>query len=222
LPDSFYRLYADNYKSLTMKTEVCFEIFHCKLSEYDFCSLLKEKIMKKTQVYNLDEFDSNLSRENWTTKMDYMILLKFYNDSFVFIKEVEFQFRKLRNKTMDVEPFYEAFLSAIKEFKYSKEDVDNLFFKYFHLENEKISLESFFNFYDKFKYTYKIRTNTFLKIFLDKLDQIYGLLEKEIKAYYDMADIKQVGMIFMKEFEFMMNHLLNGNENIWKIGDYFK
>jgi len=37
-----------------------------------------------------------------------------------------------------------------------------------------------------------------------------------------MADIKKIGLIFLKDFEFMMKELLKGNDNIWKVVDYYK
>jgi len=222
LPESFYKLFADDYKELTIKSEVCFEILYQKLNEYEFVYQLKESIMKRTKIYDNGKLSQTLSDEDWETKLEYLILTKFYNDSYVFIKDLEFQYTKLKKKSMDIEHFYDSFKSSNEEQNLTNDQIAEILNKYFDLERDFIQLESFFNFFNNHKLTFKIKIDSFLKIFLARLEYIIDLLEKEINVYYEMADIKKIGLIFLKDFEFMMKELLKGNDNIWKVVDYYK
>ena len=51
LPISFFRMFEDNYKSYTIKTNECYEIYYCCLHNYKLIYNLKYDILKKTKVY---------------------------------------------------------------------------------------------------------------------------------------------------------------------------
>lgn len=217
LPISFYKLFVDDYNTYLMNAELCFEIYHNKFPSYDLMKENKDTLIKFTKVFEGDE-EIKLKVKN---KLDYFLLSRFYNKSYVIINDMFISFKANKDVDISMEEIAEHFENANKEFKFSRKDTILLFENCFKVKNNKIRMENFFEFFVN-KYSFKIKIIDFLETTVNRLLIMYQLIEKRVTKVYDIYDIRKQGIIQIKEFEEILPKLITNLDSKWQVNDFFK
>lgn len=220
IPVSYFKLFDEDYNTYLMNIELCFEIYHTRYPHFNLTQDNKTSILKHSQVVDSQTSLTKIIRDD--KKLDYFLLNRFYNKSYILIGDLLNEYKNKRVIKKDITKIVEQFQNVNKEFKCSYEAVYEILTRNFNVEDEDIDLDTFFDFFAKNKYGFKIRVFDFLEISLNNLVLVFSLLEKKIGRMYDDVDSKKIGLIGNKEFEELLSKILVGIETKWKISDYFK
>ncbi len=203
-----------------MNSELCFEIYYTRYQHLNLVNDNKNSIMKSSQVVDAQTSLTKIVRDD--KKLDYFLLNRFYNKSYILIGDLLNEYKSKGVIQKDIKKIVEQFQNVNKEFKCSYDTVYDILRRNFTLEEELINLDTFFDFFAKHKYGFKIRIFDFLEASLNNLVFVFTVLEKKIGRMYDSVDSKKIGLIAYKEFEELLTRMLTGVDTKWKISDYFK
>lgn len=223
---SFFKLFDsfenyDSYKNNSpfMSTDLCFEIYSQKLNNYNFQIETKDKIFKMTYV---SDINNKYIKLNEIRKFDYFTLTRFYNKADIFIGDLFKNYKENKKITEKLEIFVDPFSIINRDFFLNKHQVQNIFSRCFKIQNDSINLDEFFLFFTK-KYYFMIRISDFIEICYNNATDVLNAVEKKIEKLFFEYDLKKNGMMYFKDFESLMNKILDfkTNDNKWKINDYF-
>jgi hypothetical protein len=221
LPISFYKLFEEDESTYLMNLDACFTMYKNKFPNFKLSIEAFDRIIRVAEIYDINNNNIMSGESNYEGVKDKFLLNNFYNKNVGLIEGMLNDFKQVLKTEVDALEIANLFMIANIEFEFNLIYVLDIFKLNFVVKDEKIDLQSFFDFFLK-KYFFKIKVSDFLNISADRLINIYISLDKIITAIWNKADMLKNDVIYFKEFESVMKNLLGNAETKWKISEYFK
>ena len=88
-------------------------------------------------------------------------------------------------------------------------------------KNNEVNIDSILKFYAK-KYIFMIKISDYIDISLNKIINIFGIIESKIIQLFEKIDKNNQGIISFEQFEELLTGIIKTNLNKWNISNYFK
>lgn len=250
LPVSMDTIFSKDYDNILINGEDVFEIYFNNLYQYKFVYSLKYNILrllkifingkdtklasigilmagktqksfmvsnKKLNVTNNTNF--NLNEEQ--LKLDILMLVKFIHRSAIKIDQMYSDYSQGKNY-FPLSELTHQFSLVNKEFEMTVKETEELFDRHFVCEKNLLLIESFVEYFQNKKITFKIKLKDFIEITLEKLVQLFNGMEDYIFKSYNSIDVANEGFLNSRNFEKAIKKISYINDkNNWKISKYF-
>jgi hypothetical protein len=221
LPISFYKLFEEDESNYLMNLDACFTMYKNKFPNFKLSIEAFDRLIRVTEIYDSNNNNIMSGGSNYEGVRDKFLLNNFCNKNVGLIEEMLNEFKKVTKTEVDALEMANLFMIANFEFEFNLIYVLDIFKINFVVKDDKIDLQSFFDFFLK-KYFFKIKVIDFLNISIDRIISIFNSLDKIILNLWNKADIFKNDAIYYKEFEGVMKNLMGNAETKWKISEYFK
>lgn len=220
-PISFYKLFEEEESNYLMNLDVCFTIYKNKFPNFKLSIEAFDKIIRASEIYDSSNTMIQSGQSNYEGVRDKLLLTNFYSKNVGIIEQILNDFKEGLINEIDALEIANHFMIANSEFELNLVYVLDILKLNFVVEEDKIDLQSFFDFFLK-KFFFKIKVIDFMNITIDRLINIFNSLDKMINNLWNKADMQRNGVIYFKEFDNVIKNLMGNSENKWKISEYFK
>ena len=216
IPISIQRLFDDDADSLTINVEFVFDVYNATFGKLKLLRNIK-KIFDITKCFR-GQKEVELDYEK---KCKLYYLTKFYEKNPLLIQDLA---QLLENNRLhyDISNFMQNFETANRIHNISKSKFESIFSEFFKMENNIISLEEFFSFFDQ-QFTFKLNVLEVVGLSLERFVEVYDKLVKEITNLFEKVDIRNNGYVDFERFEKFIMLIFRDKfeDQKWKVVKYF-
>ena len=216
---SFFKLFEDNInKEYYTNLNFCFDLYSSKIDVLDLLVENRDPLLKFSIIYLKEKIIENITYE---FKLDCFLLSRFFIKSPVYMSDLILKFKNgTTYEKIDI--LHEKFSIISSEFKLSKRDFVLLLTRNFEInQNNEVNIDSILKFYAK-KYIFMIKISDYIDISLNKIINIFGIIESKIIQLFEKIDKNNQGIISFEQFEELLTGIIKTNLNKWNISNYFK
>jgi hypothetical protein len=217
LPVSFYKVFEEeNHQSITLENSL--ELLAVNFPQFKLNLEFFDKILNYCIVIRNEKEQDNLFVD---MKKDLFFLSRFYNNH---RNTIEMLIYRSRNSLQNEEKIFliaELVMKSNKEYGVDLTQALFIIKRNFKVKGEMIQLDSFVDFFvTEFKFIIKI--TDFVQVGIDCFLIIFNDIYKILQKIWELADLKKNGIIFYKEFEYVINIIMENIDIKLKVQELFK